>query len=137
MDIYLNCPDMLDTVVENICQFERESFGEEPIHNHVDDPEYDMMYIGCQAYSMFLESTESDDLGYLKEDYGIDVTVDLDFKVMRKNLKKSFEHVWKLMMFLSEIYPGDIACFSDGGRTVYKKTKDELYIDYRYWELRD
>ena len=57
--IYLNCPDMLDTVVANISDFVQETLGEEiEIYNGPSSEEDESIYMDCSLYQMDVTSIE-------------------------------------------------------------------------------
>ena len=131
-EIYLNCPDMLDTVVTNIRNFVQETLGEEmKIYNAPPSKEDEFIDINCSLYQVSVTSIEWQSASlWLGEDYNVDVTVYIIFwfysggdDVLRSR------HVLRLFLVLSRLYPGDAILMDIGDEVIYRKNGAGLYMD--------
>ena len=142
MDIYFYI-DLIDIdsykgVIKYLMGFFIEKMDSEIkyVPKRIDDDYYCRDVIWCDFFSMtiLIEGISKDlHIGYLEEDEGIKVNVDLYCTFPSWLYQKGVDLVGKLTKYIEKKY-GSVIVEDDGGIIVYKKSKDIYYIDKDFWE---
>ena len=132
MDLYLFCYDKLDTLIKNISEYVRETIGEKVKIREDESDDYYIIYISCSLYCIVVESSDTCDMKFIKEDYGAEVNVCLEINLYGNYYDAGLENVSKMIKRLADIYKGDLIFLDDCSVLKYRKTKD-MYIDNEFW----
>lgn len=87
------------------------------------------IYIGCELFSMNIEIEDISDLDFIKESYGVNVNLCIDFQVYNKTFRLGIRKMLKVIGALLSQIQGDALLLSNGSTEVLRKEKEVLYVN--------
>lgn len=87
------------------------------------------IYLGCELFSMNIEIEDISDLDFIKESYGVNVNLCIDFQVYNKTYRLGIRKMLKVIGAVLSQIQGDALLLSNGSTEVLRKEKEVLYVN--------
>lgn len=142
MDMYINCliNENYIMLVETILCFLCESFDSEiryiP-HNNSQDDDYNVDYIGCEMFSMNINTatrSKEFDRIYGQEVFGTPIDTMISIDVGTDFIRDALPLIYKLARKIESVF-GEVIVESDTSKVIYKKTASETVFDQEFWKF--
>ena len=87
------------------------------------------IYLGCELFSMNIEIEDISNLDFIKESYGVNVNLCIDFQVYNKTYRLGIRKMLKVIGAVLSQIQGDALLLSNGSTEVLRKEKEDLFVN--------
>lgn len=87
------------------------------------------IYIGCELFCMNLEIEDISDLDFIRENYGVNVNLCIDFQVYNKTFNLGVTQMLKVVGGLLSRIQGDVLLLGNSSTQILRREKDILYVN--------